>query len=91
MSERKLINRVKKLKELEEQKAQVEKQIEAIKAEIKGEMREAEELKAGEFLVKWQRVKSNRLDTNAMKAAYGNICKQFTKQTETRRFYIAEA
>ena len=89
MSERKIVNRVKKLKELEEQKAQLEKQIEAMKAEIKGEMRE--ELKAGEFLVKWQRVKSSRLDTNAMKAAYGDICKQFTKQTETRRFYIVEA
>ncbi|MEI3036361.1 MAG: hypothetical protein V8T62_05440 [Oscillospiraceae bacterium] len=49
---------MKKLKELEEQKAQLEKQIEAMKAEIKGEMREAEELKAGEFLVKWQRVKA---------------------------------
>lgn len=42
MSERKIVNRVKKLKELEEQKAQLEKQIEAMKAEIKGEMREDE-------------------------------------------------
>ena len=91
MSERMIVNRVKKLKALEEQKAQLEQQIEAVKAEIQSEMQEAEEIKAGAFLVRWTRVQTNRLDTTALKKAYADLCQQFTRQTISRRFSIMEA
>ena len=91
MSERMIVNRVKKLKALEEQRAQLEQQIEAVKAEIQNEMQEAEEIKAGNFLVRWTRTKTNRLDTTALKKAYADLYQQFTKQTESRRFSIVEA
>lgn len=91
MSERMIVNRVKKLKALEEQRAQLEQQIEVVKAEIQDEMQEAEEIKAGAFLIRWTRTKTNRLDTTALKKAYADLCQQFTKQTESRRFSIVEA
>ena len=91
MSERMIVNRVKKLKALEEQKAQLEQQIEAVKAEIQSEMQEAEEIKAGAFLVRWTRVQTNCLDTTALKKAYADLCQQFTRQTISRRFSIVEA
>ena len=91
MRERMIVNRVKKLKALEEQRAQLEQQIKAVKAEIQSEMQEAEELKAGAFLIRWTKVQTNRLDTAALKKTYADLCGQFTKQEESRRFSVVEA
>lgn len=70
MSERQIINRVKKLRELEAQKADIEKQISKVKAEIQDDMQDREELRAGNFLVRWTSTTSYRLDTAAFKKAY---------------------
>lgn len=91
MSERQIVNRVNKLKELEEQKAKLEKEIGALKTEIQNEMQDTEEIKAGRFIVRWTLVTSQRLDTTALKKAYAGICKRFTKSVESRRFSIVEA
>lgn len=89
MSERMMINRVKKLKALEEQKAQLDLEIEAIKAEIQNEMQDVEEIKAGSFLIRWTKIKSNRFDSAALKRAMPDLYQQYIKQTESRRFSIA--
>lgn len=91
MSERQIVNRVKKLRELEEQKAQLEKEIGALKIEIQSQMQDTEEIRAGRFIVRWTSVSSQRLDTTALKKAYAGICKRFTKSVESRRFSIVEA
>ena len=90
MTERMIVNRVKKLKDLEEQQKAIQEQIEALKAEIQADMEEKgeEEQRAGEWLVRWTKVLTNRLDSKALKAEFPEIASRFTKQTESRRFSI---
>lgn len=70
MSERQITNRIRKLQELEAQKAELESQIAQVKGQIQAEMKEAEELKAGCFIIRWVNVVSQRIDAKALKAAY---------------------
>lgn len=67
MSERTLLNKVKKLNELEAQQRELEKQISAVQAEIKAEMnrQDKEELAAGEHIIRWTTILSNRFDSKA--------------------------
>ena len=64
MTERMIVNRVRKLKELEAQQKEIEEQIEALKAEIKADMqrKDLEEQKAGDYMVRFTTVISNRFD-----------------------------
>jgi len=90
MSERQIINRVQKLRALESQKAALEKQLAAVKAEIQEDMQDREEIKAGTFIVRWTRTTSYRFDTAAFKREHADLYNQFKKPTETRRFSVAE-
>ena len=58
MTERMIVNRVRKLKELEAQQKEIEEQIEALKAEIKADMqrKDLEEQKAGDYTVRFTTV-----------------------------------
>lgn len=62
-----------------------------IRDSIKAEMleREAEELQAGQYIVRWTSVLSNRFDTTSFKKVYGDLYKAFTKQSASRRFSIS--
>lgn len=90
MSEKQIINRVKKLRELENQKDSLEKQIGKIKAEIQADMQDTEELRAGSYLVRWTFTTSNRFNTAAFKKAYTDLYEQFKKPSATRRFSVTE-
>ncbi len=90
MSERQIINRVKKLRELENQKDSLEKQISKIKAEIQADMKDTEELRAGNYLVRWTSTTSYRLDTAAFKKAYTELYERFKKPSAARRFSVTE-
>ena len=90
MSEKQIINRIKKLRELESQKASLEKQISKIKAEIQADMKDTEELRAGNYLVRWTSTTSYRLDTAAFKKAYPELYERFKKPFAARRFSITE-
>ena len=72
---------------IEEAKAEAE----AIRDSIKQEMleRETEELTAGQYIVRWTSVLTNRFDTTAFKKTYGDLYKAFTKQSASRRFTIS--
>ena len=65
--------------------------IEALKDSIKREMdaRGVEEVEAGQYIARFTTVLSNRFDTTAFKKEHGDMYKQYTKQTTSRRFSIA--
>ena len=89
MSKNELISKIEALNEwealMEEAKA------EAIRDSIKQEMleRETEELTAGQYIIRWTPVLSNRFDSTAFKKHYADLYKAFTKQTASRRFTIS--
>lgn len=90
MSERMLLNRIKKYKDLEAQRTAIEKEMEALKADLLADMQEKglEEQKAGNWVIRWTKVLTNRLDSKALKAELPELAARFTKQTESRRFSI---
>ena len=71
----------------EEAKAEAE----ALRDEIKAEMlnRNIEEMTVGQYIIRWTSILSNRFDTTGFKKAYGELYKQYTKQTASRRFTIS--
>lgn len=91
MSERMMVNRIKRLQELEREQEATAKKIEALKSEIKKDMESKglEEMKAGSFLVRFTRVITARFDSKAFKAEHEGLYSQYMKQTESRRFSIA--
>ena len=56
MGEKAIMNRLKKLEALETEKADLEKQIDALKEEIKKDMekKNLEELRVGSFVIRWK-------------------------------------
>ena len=91
MGERALQNRIMKLKALEAQRDQIEREAEKIRQEIKADMEEkqVEELAAGAYIVRWKTVLSNRLDSKALKAALPEIYTPYSKTSESRRFTVS--
>ena len=51
--------------------------------------RDTEELEAGQYIVRWSSVLTQRLDTTAFKKAMPDVYKAFTKQTASKRFSIS--
>lgn len=91
MTEKMIENRIKKLKEIEEQQKALEEQADAIRAEIKKDLeaKEVDEIQTKLFLIRWKEVITNRLDSKALKAAFPDIYNQFSKQSCSRRFTVA--
>ena len=58
-----------------------------IKAEM--EAREVEELIAGQYIVRYTAVLSNRFDSTAFKKVMPEVYKAYTKQVSSRRFSIS--
>ena len=59
----------------------------SIKAEM--EAREVEEMIAGQYIVRYTSVLSNRFDSTAFKKVMPEIYKAYTKQVSSRRFTIS--
>ena len=72
---------------MEELKTEADQVRDSIKAEM--EAREVEELIAGQYIVRWTSVLSNRFDSTAFKKVMPDVYKDFIKQTASRRFSIA--
>ena len=72
---------------IEEMKEEADKVRNSIKAEM--EQREVEELIAGQYIVRWTSVLSNRFDSTAFKKVMPEIYKAYTKQVSSRRFTIS--
>ena len=84
-------SKVAKLQEWEAMAEEAKAEAEALKDEIKAEMliRDTEELEAGKHIIRWTSVLSNRFDTTAFKREHGDMYKQYTKQSTSRRFSVA--
>ena len=91
MSTIEITTKIEALKELEELIEEAKAEAETLRDEIKTEMlnRNTEEMEAGQYIVRWTSVLSQRFDTTGFKKAYGDLYKDFTKQIASRRFSIA--
>lgn len=83
--------KIQELREWEALAAEATAEIEAIKDTIKKEMevRGVEELEAGQFVARFTTVLSNRFDTTCFKKEHGEMYRQYTKQTTSKRFSIS--
>lgn len=91
MSTNELATKIRTLKELQALIDEAEAEIEAIKDEVKALMTSegADELTVDVFKVRYTVVKSSRFDTSAFKKTHSDLYKQYSRETETRRFSVA--
>ncbi len=91
MSTIEITAKIEALKEMEALIEEAKAEAEALRDEIKSEMlhRDIEELEAGQYIVRWTSVLSQRFDTTAFKKAMPEVYKDYTRQTASRRFSIA--
>ena len=91
MSTVEITTKIDALKELEALIEEAKVEAENLRDEIKQEMlnRDTEELEAGQYIVRWTSVLSQRFDTTAFKKVMPDVYKAYTKQVSSRRFSIA--
>ena len=91
MSTIEITSKIEALKELEALIEEAKTEAETLRDEIKQEMlnRDTEEMEAGQYIVRWTSVLSQRFDSTAFKKVMPDVYKSFTKQTASRRFSIS--
>ena len=91
MSTIEITSKIEALKDLESLIEEAKAEAEALRDEIKTEMlsRDTEELEAGQYIVRWTSVLTQRFDTTAFKKIMPDVYKAYTKQVSSRRFSIA--
>ena len=91
MSTTKIQAQIESLRALEELIEEAKAEAETLRDTIKQEMlnRDTEELSAGQYIVRWTSVLSQRFDTTAFKKVMPEVYKAYTKQISSRRFTIS--
>ena len=91
MSTIEITSKIEALKDLESLIEEAKAEADALRDEIKTEMlnRDTEELEAGQYIVRWTSVLTQRFDTTAFKKVMPDVYKAYTKQVSSRRFSIA--
>ena len=91
MSTTEITSKIEALQELESLIEEAKAEAGSLRDEIKAEMlkRDTEELTAGQFIVRWTSVLSNRFDSTAFKKVMPDVYKAYTKQVASRRFSIS--
>ena len=91
MSTIEITNKIEALRDLEALIEEAKAEAESLRDEIKAEMlnRDTEELNAGQYIVRYTTVLSNRFDSTAFKKVMPEVYKAYTKQTTSRRFSIS--
>ena len=91
MSTHELTAQIESLRALEELIEEAKAEAETLRDTIKQEMlnRDTEELSAGQYIVRWTSVLSQRFDTTAFKKVMPEVYKAYTKQISSRRFTIS--
>ena len=91
MSTIEIKGKIEAIKDLESLIEEAKSEAEALRDEIKTEMlnRNTEELEAGQYMVRWTSVLTQRFDTTAFKKVMPEVYKEYTKQVSSRRFSIA--
>ena len=92
MSRNELVAKIEALNEWEAVIEEAKAEAEALRDTIKAEMleRDTEELTAGQYIIRWTSVISNRFDTTAFKKVMPDVYQAYTKQITSRRFTISE-
>ena len=91
MSTNEITAQIESLRALEELIEEAKAEAETLRDAIKQEMlnRNTEELTAGQYIVRWTSVLSQRFDSTALKKVMPEIYKAYTKQVSSRRFSIS--
>ena len=91
MSNIEITGKIEALKDLESLIEEAKAEAEALRDEIKSEMlnRNTEEMEAGQYIVRWTSVLTQRFDTTAFKKVMPDVYREYTKQVSSRRFSIA--
>ena len=91
MSTIEITGKIEALKDLESLIEEAKAEAETLRDEIKTEMlnRNTEEMEAGQYIVRWTSVLTQRFDTTAFKKVMPEVYKEYTKQISSRRFSIA--
>ena len=91
MSKIELLAKIELLNKYEAMMEEIKAEADTIRNTIKAEMdaREVEELIAGQYIVRYTAVLSNRFDSTAFKKVMPEIYKAYTKQVSSRRFTIS--
>ena len=91
MSKIELLAKIELLNKYEAMMEEMKSQADAIRNEIKAEMdaHDLEEMIAGQYIIRYTSVLSNRFDSTAFKRVMPEIYKAYTKQVFSRRFPIS--
>ena len=91
MSTHELTAQIESLRALEELIEEAKAEAETLRDTIKQEMlnREVETLEAGQYIVRWSSVLSQRFDTTSFKKALPEVYTAFLKQVSSKRFTIS--
>ena len=91
MSRNELIAKIELLNEYEAMLEELKNETETIRDAIKAEMleRNTEEMIAGQYIVRWTSIISNRFDSTAFKKVMPEVYKAYTKQVSSKRFTIS--
>ena len=91
MSKIELLAKIELLNKYEAMMEEIKAEADTIRNSIKAEMeaREVDELIAGQYIVRYTSVLSNRFDSTAFKKVMPEIYKAYTKQVSSRRFTIS--
>ena len=91
MSKIELLAKIELLNKYEAMIEELKTEAETIRNSIKAEMdaREVEELIAGQYIVRWTSVLSNRFDSTSFKKVMPEVYKAYTKQVSSLRFTIS--
>lgn len=91
MSKIELLAKIELLNKYEAMIDEMKAEADSIRNTIKAEMdaRELEELVAGQYIIRYTSVLSQRFDSTAFKKVMPEIYKAYTKQVSSRRFTIS--
>lgn len=89
MNNAELLNKVKKIRALEELIKEAKAEMESLKDEVKEAMGDTEEVMIGHYIVRHKVVVTNKFDSNLFKSMMPDVYRQYTKQGIERRFRIS--
>ena len=91
MSTNEIAHKIEVLQEWEKIAEEARAEAEALRDEIKQELlrNDVEEMHAGQYIIRWTSVLSQRFDTTAFKKVMPDVYKAYTKQVSSRRFTIS--
>ena len=88
LTDQMIVNRVKKIQLLEAQKDKAERQIAALRQELCTALGDTEERKAGDFVIRWTRMQTTRLNGKALKADMPDLFARYSITVAGRRFSV---